>query len=145
LRISRPSSEGSPSSAAATISSKRPGSTSITSPLCTAALVRRRLRFAGRRATTVTESLAVTLSFAPVGMIVAWRQPRNPIGWFMLCFALGFMLSTDAGLYDIADYRFGRGLPLGPASLLLYLLWEPALLLGPLAVLLFPVWISQRS
>lgn len=89
-------------------------------------------------ATTVTESLAVTLPFAAVGMIVAWRQPRNPIGWLMLCFALGFMLSTDAGSYDIADYQFGRGLPLGPASLLLYLLWEPALLLGPVAVLLFP-------
>ena len=89
-------------------------------------------------AATVTELLAVTLPFAAVGMIVAWRQPRNPIGWLMLCFALGFMLSTDAGSYDIADYQFGRGLPLGPASLLLYLLWEPALLLGPVAVLLFP-------
>jgi hypothetical protein len=39
LRISRPSSGGSPSSAAATISSKRPGSTSITSPLCATFLV----------------------------------------------------------------------------------------------------------
>jgi hypothetical protein len=48
------------------------------------------------------------------------------------------MLSIDAGSYDIADYQFGRGLPLGPASLLLYLLWEPALVLGPVAVRLFP-------
>ena len=30
------------------------------------------------------------------------------------------------------------GLPLGAVSLLLYVLWEPALVLGPLAVLLFP-------
>ena len=89
-------------------------------------------------ATTVTETLGVTLPFAAVGMIVAARQPRNPVGWLMLCFALGFLLSTDAGSYDIADYQFGRGLPLGPASLLLYLLWEPALVLGPVAVLLFP-------
>ena len=38
LRISWPSSSGSPSSAATTISSKRPGSTSIISPLSNAAL-----------------------------------------------------------------------------------------------------------
>jgi hypothetical protein len=89
-------------------------------------------------ATIAIEMLGVTLPFAAVGMIVAWRQPRNPIGWLMLCFALGFLFSTVAGSYDIADYQFGRGLPLGPASLLLYLLWEPALVLGPVAVLLFP-------
>jgi hypothetical protein len=89
-------------------------------------------------ATTAPESLAVTLPFAAVGMLVAWRQPRNPIGWLMLCFALGFLVSLDAGSYNLADYRFGRGLPLGPVSLLLYLLWEPALVLGPVAVLLFP-------
>ena len=88
--------------------------------------------------TTVTETLAVTLPFAAVGLIVAMRQPGNPIGWLMLCFALGFLLSIDAGSYDIADYQFGRGLPFGPASLLLYLLWEPARVLGPVAVLLFP-------
>jgi hypothetical protein len=88
--------------------------------------------------TTATGLLAVTLPFAVVGLFVAWRQPRNPIGWLMLCFALGFMLSIEAGSYDIADYRFGRGFPLGPVSLLLYLLWEPALVAGPVAVLLFP-------
>ena len=73
-----------------------------------------------------------------VGVIVARRQPSNAIGWLMLGFALGFLLSIDAGSYDIAVYRFGRGLPLGSVSLLLYVLWEPALVLGPVAVLLFP-------
>jgi hypothetical protein len=88
--------------------------------------------------TTATELLAVTLPFAAVGLFVAWRQPRNPVGWLMLCFGLGFLLSIEAGSYDLADYRFGRGLPLGSVSLLLYLLWEPALVLVPMAVLLFP-------
>jgi hypothetical protein len=88
--------------------------------------------------TTATGLLAVTLPFAAVGLFVAWRQPGNPIGWLMLCFALGFMLSINAGSYNLADYRFARGLPLGPVSLLLYALWEPALLVGPVAVLLFP-------
>ncbi|MFY9933959.1 MAG: hypothetical protein WAK82_38725, partial [Streptosporangiaceae bacterium] len=89
-------------------------------------------------ATNATETLAVTLPFAVVGLIVARRQPKNPVGWLMLCFAVGFLLSIDAGSYDLAVYRFGRGLPLGAVSLLLYVLWEPALVLGPLAVLLFP-------
>ena len=89
-------------------------------------------------ATTAPETLAVTLPFAAVGLLIARRQPRNPVGWLMLCFAVGFLLSIDAGSYDLADYRFGAGLPLGPVSLLLYVLWEPALVLGPLAVLLFP-------
>jgi hypothetical protein len=89
-------------------------------------------------ATNAPETLAVTLPFAAVGMLVARRQPGNPVGWLMLCFALGFLLSIDAGSYDLADYRFGAGLPLGQVSLLVYLLWEPALVLGPVAVLLFP-------
>jgi hypothetical protein len=89
-------------------------------------------------ATTATETLAVTLSFAAAGLIVALRQPRNPIGWLMLCFGLGFLLSLDAGSYDLAVYRFGHHLPLGAVSLLLYLLWEPALLASPVVVLLFP-------
>jgi hypothetical protein len=89
-------------------------------------------------ATSATETLAVTLPFAAVGLLVARRQPRNSTGWLMVLFALGFLLSIDAGSYDLADYRFGRGLPLGTVSLLLYGLWEPALVLGPLAVLLFP-------
>lgn len=71
-------------------------------------------------------------------MIVAKRQPGNPIGWLMLCFALGFLLSTDAGSYNLAVQRFGYRLPLGAVALLLYVLWEPALVVGPLAVLLFP-------
>src|SRR5579862_1148551 len=89
-------------------------------------------------AANATETAAVTLPFAAVGVLVARRQPGNPIGWLMLCFALGFLFSIDAGSYDLARYRFGRGLPLGSVSLLLYLLWEPALVLGPLAVLMFP-------
>ena len=48
-------------------------------------------------ATNATETLAVTLPFAVVGLIVARRQPRNPVGWLMLCFAVGFLLSIDAG------------------------------------------------
>ena len=89
-------------------------------------------------AANTVELLAVTLPFAATGLIVAMRQPRNPVGWLMLCFAVSFLLSIEAGSYDLARYRFGAGLPLGPVALLLQLMWEPALVLGPVAVLLFP-------
>jgi hypothetical protein len=56
--------------------------------------------------TTSTETLGVTLPFAVVGVIVARRQPSNAIGWLILGFALGFLLSIDAGSYDLC------GLPL---------------------------------
>ncbi len=60
-------------------------------------------------ATGVPETLALTVPFAVVGLIVARRQRGNPIGWLMLAFAVCFLLTTDAGSYDLADYRFGRG------------------------------------
>ena len=63
-------------------------------------------------ATTAPELLAVTLPFAVVGLLVAWRQRGNPIGWLMLSFTLGFMISIDVGPYDLAVYRYGRGWPL---------------------------------
>jgi hypothetical protein len=88
--------------------------------------------------TGATETLAVTLPFAVVGIIVAWRRPGNPIGWLMLAFGACFLLTTDAGSYDLIDYHLGHGLPFGPVSLLLYLAWEPALVLIPVIVLLFP-------
>jgi len=88
--------------------------------------------------TTASETLAVVVPFAAVGIVVAWRRPGNPIGWLMFAFAACFQLSSDAGSYDLIDYRLGRGLPLGPVALLLYLLWEPGLALIPVVVLLFP-------
>jgi hypothetical protein len=84
------------------------------------------------------ELVAVTVPFAVVGLIVARREPANPVGWLMVLFAAGFLISIDAGWYDLARYRYGDDLPLGVVSLLLYIVWEPAIVLGPLAVLLFP-------
>ena len=82
--------------------------------------------------------LALGVPFAAVGVITARRKPRNPIGWLSLAFAICFLLSTDAGSYLVADYRLGRHLPLGPAMLFLQPLWEAALIILPLVVLLFP-------
>jgi hypothetical protein len=81
----------------------------------------------------------IVLIYAGVGVVVARRQPRNPIGWILLTFILLFLLSADAGLYAVLRYRLGyHGLPLASVAVLLQPLWALALLLFPLVILLFP-------
>jgi hypothetical protein len=76
---------------------------------------------------------------AGVGVIVARRQPRNPIGWLLIIFILVFLLSTVVGSYAVLYYRFGHhGLPLAQVAVLLQPLWAPAILLFPVVILLFP-------
>jgi len=59
--------------------------------------------------------VVVALSFAAVGVVVAWHQPRNPIGWILLGSAGFFAINDDASFYMVADYRLHHGaLPLGP-------------------------------
>ena len=81
----------------------------------------------------------VTAPFALVGFVVAWRKPRNPLGWVILAMAGFFALSEDASYYTVADYRLHHGgLPLGPVALLTEPGWAPGLVLTGLAFLLFP-------
>jgi MFS family permease len=83
--------------------------------------------------------IPVVLVYAGVGVVIARRQPRNPIGWILLTFIALFMLSTAVGFYAVLYYRLGHhGLPLAPAAVLLQPSWVPALLLFPVVILLFP-------
>jgi hypothetical protein len=79
-------------------------------------------------------------ALAAAGMVVANRQPSNPIGWLLLGSGLATMLSTDAGLYVLLDYRIGHGtLPLGPAAAFwVWALWPLPFLIGTPALVLFP-------
>jgi hypothetical protein len=84
-------------------------------------------------------TIPVFLAYGGVGLVVARRQPRNLMGWVLLGFAVLLAASNCAGAYAALIYRFGHGaLPLGPAAVLLDLSWVPAIVLGSLAVLLFP-------
>ena len=81
----------------------------------------------------------VAVVYAAVGFVVARRQPGNPIGWILITFIMLFLLSGVGGGYAALYYRFGhQGLPLAPVAVLLTPLWAPALLLFPVAILLFP-------
>ncbi len=77
--------------------------------------------------------------FGVVGFVVAWRRPRNPLGWLMLGAVAFLVLSGDAGAYAVAGYRLRHGgLPLGWVAVLLQPSWAPAIALFGLTVLLFP-------
>jgi hypothetical protein len=88
---------------------------------------------------SVGASIPAVLAYGGVGLVVARRQPRNPVGWILLGFAVLLAASSCAGAYAALIYHFGHGaLPLGPAAVLLDLVWAPAIVLAPLAMLLFP-------
>jgi hypothetical protein len=81
----------------------------------------------------------VVLIYAGVGVIVARRQPRNPIGWILLISIALLLLSAAVGSYAALYYRLGHhGLPLASAAVVLQPSWVPALLLFPVVILLFP-------
>jgi hypothetical protein len=83
--------------------------------------------------------VALFLSFGVVGVIVAWHQPRNPMGWVLLGVTFFFLLLSLATSYAYLDYRLRGGrLPLGWLSVLLTPSWAPAIVLAGLALMLFP-------
>lgn len=84
-------------------------------------------------------ALLVGLTFAPVGLVVARRQPRNGVGWIMLATALFFVVQTDASMYTVLDYRLHNGHSLfGPLAVLVQPSWAPAIVCAVLTLLLFP-------
>ena len=81
----------------------------------------------------------LNLVFAGVGVLVARRQPRNPIGWILLIFIFVALLGDGAGAYAVLVYTHGhQGLPLGPVAVLLAPLGYLAIPVFPLVILLFP-------
>jgi hypothetical protein len=82
---------------------------------------------------------ALLVPFAVVGLLIARRQPTNPIGWIMLGVAGAITVSTDASSYAVLAFRMGHpGLPLARLAVALTQCWIALPLLLPLPVLLFP-------
>jgi hypothetical protein len=83
--------------------------------------------------------IAIVVMYAGVGVVVARRQPRNPIGWLLLVFIALYVLGAGAVEYSVLAYSLGhRGLPLAPAAVVLATLQAPSLALFPPVILLFP-------
>jgi hypothetical protein len=83
-------------------------------------------------------ALVIGVPCAGVGVLVARRQPRNPIGWLFLVIAGCLFLGTDGSDYAFLGYRLGHHLPLGPVGLALGQVWGPGVLLLFVVILLFP-------
>ena len=80
-----------------------------------------------------------SVALGVVGFVVAWRRPRNPLGWILLAGATFGALSQDASFYVVADYRLRHGgLPLGWVAVLTQPGWAVSIVMIGLAVLLFP-------
>jgi hypothetical protein len=83
--------------------------------------------------------LLIIAIVAAVGLIVARRQPSNPIGWMLLVASVFFAGYAVAVLYVVLDYHeHGGRLPLGRVALAAEPCWVPGFVLLGLAVALFP-------
>ncbi len=93
----------------------------------------------GQLSIGIPAGVVIVLTFAAVGLVIARRQPGNPIGWIMVVFTLVYVLGAAASDYAALYYRLGhRGLPLAPLALLLSAVQAPSFAMFPLVILLFP-------
>ncbi len=83
-------------------------------------------------------SVLVIVPVTAAGLLVAARQPGNPIGWIFLGEATLASLGSAAGQYAVLAYPMGHHLPWGPAAVLLALYWSPVFVTFPAVILLFP-------
>jgi hypothetical protein len=84
-------------------------------------------------------AIGVFAPFGLVGVVIAYRQPRNAIGWILLATGIGLLLSGEAGSYAVMRYRLGyHSLPLGRLAVALTPGWSGLIVLLPLTLVLFP-------
>jgi hypothetical protein len=76
---------------------------------------------------------------AAVGLVVAWHQPANPIGWLLLAAPASLAVTFASDSYDAAYHAGRHALPvLGPAALIFAQLFFFPFIAFPLIIWLFP-------
>ncbi len=95
-------------------------------------------RWAGNGIGLNLAAAVAVLPMAPVGFVVARRQPRNPLGWMFLALVALLLLGGVGGDYAWLSYRLGHHLPLGVVGVFLAPAWCPLFVTLPLVFLLFP-------
>jgi hypothetical protein len=94
---------------------------------------------AGQLRVSITTGVVIVLTFAGVGLLIARRQPGNPIGWLMVVFTLAYILGGAANYYALLYYGLGHhGLPLAALTALLSAVQVPSFAMVPVIILLFP-------
>jgi len=83
-------------------------------------------------------NVLIIVPITAIGLLVAARQPGNPIGWMSLAEAVVLSIGCAGGQYAVLAYRMGHHLPWGPAAVLLALYWSPVIVTFPAMILLFP-------
>ena len=79
------------------------------------------------------------VAFTAVGVVVARREPHNPMGWLLIGVQLALQAGTAGSTYASLDYSNHHGqLLLGHVAAALSPSWFLALALVPLVILLFP-------
>jgi hypothetical protein len=82
------------------------------------------------RAASENALVIPALVFAALGAVVAWHQPRNPIGWLLAACGVLSLLIDGAGLYSVLDFRIHHGaLALGRAAVMIQFV-RPDCILG---------------
>ncbi len=81
--------------------------------------------------------LSMIVATAVVGLLVAWHQPGNPIGWLLLAASLLYPVGLNAADYSAFYASLGARWA-GPAAFLAQPLWISPIVLFPLVLLLFP-------
>jgi hypothetical protein len=81
----------------------------------------------------------LALVSAALGLVIARRQPRNPIGWLLVGSGVLALLVADADLYAVMDYRIHHGaLPGGRVAVFAEASDFLVAVLYGLAILVFP-------
>jgi hypothetical protein len=88
---------------------------------------------------STASGIVFVLVLTAVGVVVARREPRNPIGWMLIGVALGVQAGNVGSDYAYLVYIFDHGtVPFGQVGVLLASSWLFSFALLPLIILLFP-------